>query len=52
MTRKRFAEKSHQWPRFREELIHRDDQRENPISFLGNQDRHGKRIRRLLENRV
>lgn len=49
MARNKFAERSHQRPRFREELMRRGDQRENLILLLGNQDTHGKRITKMSE---
>lgn len=49
MARNRFAQRSYQRPRFREELMHRGDQRENLILLLGNQDTHGKRITKMSE---
>lgn len=32
--------------------MHWEDQRSSQSSLFGNQDRHGERIRRMLENRV
>lgn len=49
MARNRSAEKSHQRPGFREGLMHRGEQRENPISLLGYQDRHWKRKQSLTQ---
>lgn len=43
---------SHRRPKFREKLIHRGDQRSNQSSLPGNQDKHGGRNRRMLENKV
>lgn len=43
---------SHRRPKFREKLIHRGDQRSNQSSLPGNQDKHGGRNGRMLENKV
>lgn len=44
--------RSHRRLKFREELIHGSKQRSNQISLLGNQNTHGGRSRRMLENKV